>query len=68
MTSLAITIKPKEKNKDLILVEMDANKLEKLAADLGFFSADFLSSLERSFADIKAGRVKKISSLKSLRK
>ena len=50
-----------------ILIELDANKFEKLLANFGFFSKEFIKSVERSERDYKAGRVKRISSLKSLR-
>ena len=50
-----------------MLIEMDADRFEKLAADFGFFSKDFLQSLEQAEKDVKAGRVRKIQSLKDLR-
>ena len=46
---------------------MDAEKLERLAAACGLFSPDFLKSLEQAERDYKAGRVRKIKSLKELR-
>jgi hypothetical protein len=46
---------------------MDAARFEKLAADFGFFSKDFLRSLERAEKDVKAGRVRRIKSLRELR-
>ncbi len=63
MASLSITIKPKE---DHFSIEMDLNKLEKLAASLGFFNPDFVKSLERAESEQRAGRIKKISSLRRL--
>ena len=68
MVSLAITIKPAEKAGRKVLVEMDAGKFERLAANLGFFNPDFLKSLDRSEKDYRAGRFCKIKSLKELRK
>lgn len=69
MASLTITIKkPQTKRSHKILVEMDAEKFEKLAASLGFFNPEFLKSLQRSEGDFKTGRFKKIESLKELRK
>jgi len=47
---------------------MDVEKFERLAADLGFFSPEFLKSLDRAEKDYRAGRFKKIKSLKELRK
>ena len=64
MASLELTIK---KRNHRVLVEMDADRFEKLAADLGFFSKEFLKSLERAEKDVKAGRIRKIQSLRQLR-
>jgi hypothetical protein len=66
MASLTMTINPKTKRRKNISVELDADKLERLAASLGFFNPDFLDSIDRAEKDYKAGRVKKISSLKEL--
>lgn len=68
MASLTITIKPHLNHPRKILVEMDAERFEKLAASLGFFSPEFLESLDRAEKDYKTGRIKKIKSLKELRK
>jgi len=68
MASLTITIKPHVNHPKKILIEMDAEKFEKLAADLGLFNPEFLKSLDRAEKDYKAGRIKKIKSLKELRK
>lgn len=68
MASLTITIKPQINHPRKILVEMDVNKLERLAANLGLFNPKFLNSLECAEKDYKAGRFKKIKSLKELRK
>jgi len=64
MASLELTIK---KRNHRVLIEMDADRFEKLAADFGFFSKDFLESLQQAEKDVKAGRVRKIRSLKELR-
>ena len=50
-----------------MVVEMDADRFEKLAADFGLFSEDFLNSLGRAERDVKAGRLTKIKSLKQFR-
>jgi hypothetical protein len=65
MSSLELTIK---KRNHRVLVEMDADQFEKLAANFGFFSKEFLSSLERAEKDVKAGRIRKVQSLKQLRR
>lgn len=67
MASLALTIKQKILNPKRILVELDADRFERLAANLGFFNPDFISSLERAEDDFSKGKVKKIKSLKDLR-
>ena len=64
MASLELTIK---KRNHRVLIEMDADLFEKLAANFGFFSKDFLESLEQAEKDVKACRVRKIQSLKDLR-
>ena len=64
MSTLELTI---TKRKNRVLVEMDAARFEKLAADFGFFSKDFLRSLVRAEKDVKAGRVRRIKSLRELR-
>ncbi len=68
MSSLTITIKSKTNHSKKILVEMDAEKFERLASNLGFFNPEFLESIERAEKDYRAGRIKKIKSLKELRK
>lgn len=67
MASLAVTIKQKTLNPKRILVELDADRFERLAANLGFFNTDFIRSLEKAEDDFGKGRVKKIKSLKDLR-
>lgn len=66
MPTLAITIKPKSQN--IFSVEMNADKLEKLAANLGFFSEKFLESIERAEEDEKTGKIRNLKSLKDLRR
>ena len=64
MATLEVTIKKKNNR---VVVEMDAEHFERLAADFGLFSRDFLASLARAERDIKAGRLTKIKSLKDVR-
>lgn len=66
MASLSLAITPYLKQQK-VLVEIDAAKFERLAANLGFFSEDFLKSVERAERDYRLGRFRKITSLKSLR-
>ena len=65
MNKLAVEI---EKRKTKIWVELDADKLERLANVLGFYNPDFLQSVERAERDYSAGKTKKITSLRALRK
>ena len=67
MGQIAITVKPIGKGRKVI-VELDANRLERLASNLGFYSSDFIKSVERAEKDYRAGRVKKVSSLRHLRR
>jgi len=62
-----ITIKDGKNRKHKAIVELDADKFEKLAAIFGLFNPDFLKSLARSEKDIRAGRITKLRSLKDLR-
>jgi len=51
-----------------IFVELDANKLERLASNLGFFAPDFLKSVDKAERDYRAGRTREVRSLSELRK
>ena len=68
MVSLTLTIGSQVKNPKKILVEMDFEKFERLAANLGFFNQDFLKSVDLAEKDYKNGRIKKIKSLGELRR
>lgn len=65
--SLNITIQSIPKHPKKILVEMDADKFEKLAAGLGLFSPDFIDSLARAENDYKNKKYRKVGTLKDLR-
>ncbi|MEA3449653.1 MAG: hypothetical protein U9Q85_01590 [Patescibacteria group bacterium] len=66
MASMNIKIKNKKQGKRLC-VEMDADILERMAANFGFFGENFLSSVKEAEGDYKNGRFKKISSLSSIK-
>ncbi|MCX6786812.1 MAG: hypothetical protein NTU85_03325 [Candidatus Kaiserbacteria bacterium] len=51
-----------------VIVELDANRLERLASNLGFYGLDFLKSIDRAERDYKAGRVREVGSLSELRR
>ena len=67
MSSLTLGIKQSPRVNGKIVVQIDAGKFERLAANFGFFNNDFLDSLDRAENDIKAGRVRKAKSLRDLR-
>lgn len=68
MKTLPVTITKKLKNrKTTFTVEFDADRFEQVAAALGMFSDEFLAALEQSEKEIKAGKTRKISSLRELR-
>ena len=58
MASLTITVKPKTNRSRRIVVEMDADKFERLAASFGFFNPGFLKSLSKAEVDYRNGKVK----------
>jgi hypothetical protein len=49
-----------------VSVELDADRLETLAASLGLFSDEFLETIRESEREYRAGRYKKVSSLAEL--
>lgn len=49
-----------------IIVELDANRLERLASNLGFYNHDFLKSVDKAERDYRAGRVREVASLSEL--
>lgn len=65
MASLDIIIKQKGPKK--VTIEFDADKFEKLAADFGFLNPEIIKRLDKAERDVKAGRIRKIKSLKDLR-
>ena len=67
MNSLNIKIKPAHFKRKLLL-ELDADKFESLAARFGFFNPDFISSVEKSEKDYLTGKIREITSLTELRK
>ncbi len=67
MSNISLDIKSKSSLKSrTLIVKMDADRLERLAANFGLLSPDFLQSIARAEQDYKSSRVKKIRSLKEL--
>lgn len=68
MKPLSITMKPVGAVTRKIRIEVDADKFERLAADFGLFNPDFLKSINQAEKDVRSGRVKKVTSLRDLRR
>ncbi|MEK7655290.1 MAG: hypothetical protein AAB386_01245 [Patescibacteria group bacterium] len=69
MASLPITLnRTRTESKRKVKLEFNATTFEELARLLGYYSPEFLQSLERAERDIKEGRVYPISSLHKLLK
>jgi hypothetical protein len=64
MATITVEKKPKSKR---IVVEIDADKLERLAASLGLFSSSFLDSIARSEKEIALGKTARLRRLRDLR-
>ena len=64
MPSLSLQLSRKGSKE--IVVKIDAARLERLASTLGLYHPDFLRSLERAEADVAAGRVKRLRTMKDL--
>ena len=67
MNHIAITVKPTSAGRKVI-IELDADKLERVAASLGMYNPSFVESIERAEKDFNAGRTRKVNSLKELQK
>ena len=63
--TITLATKPKSKR---IIVEIDADRLERLAASLGLLSRSFLDSISRSEEEIALGKTKRLRSLRELRR
>ena len=61
-----ITVERKAKSKRVV-VEIDADKLERLAASLGLFSSSFLNSVSRSEKETALHKSKRLHNLRELR-
>ncbi len=67
MAALAVTLKPKLRQPRKVIVELDAEQFERVAASFGLYNPDFLKSIDRAEQDFRAGRTRKVRSLKDLR-
>lgn len=66
MADLNLTIVASPNKARRIKVEFDADRLERLAANLGLFSPEFRQSLADAERDIRSGKTRPISSLRDL--
>jgi hypothetical protein len=64
MKTLPVTILKKAKTYH---ITFDADRFERVASALGMFSNDFLTSIDRAEKEVKAGKTKKLTSLRDLR-
>ena len=64
--TISVLIRPESKGRKFV-VEMDRDRLERLASDFGLFSPDFLKSLERAEQEIARGKTKRLRTLRILR-
>lgn len=53
--------------KRYVTLTFDADRFERLAEVFGLYNPDFLESLDRAEANIRAGQLRKIKSFKDLR-
>jgi len=68
MNTLPITITKKLKaSKPTFTMEFDMDRFERVAAALGMVSKECLASIAQSEKEIKAGKTRKIKSLRELR-
>lgn len=71
MPNLNIAIQPQSKQRPTgrtFVIELDAEKFEKLAGDFGFFNPEFLKSMEKSERQYRQGKAKTLKSLGNFRK
>ena len=68
MATLNVTIRPRPARSRKLIVELDADRFERLAAGLGLFSREFLASLERAEREIARGKARRLRSLRDLRR
>jgi hypothetical protein len=64
MATITVEKKPKSKR---IVVEIDVDKLERVAASLGLFSSSFLDSIARLEKEIAVGKTARLRHLRDLR-
>ena len=67
MNTLTLTVKTvPRRGEQKVLVELDAERFERLAAGLGFFRSEFVVSIDRAEREITEGKIKRLRGLKYL--
>ena len=64
MATITLRARPKSKR---VIVEIDADRLERLAASLGLLSQSFQDSISRAEEEIAHRKTKRLRSLRELR-
>ena len=67
MNALTLTIRSITRGKEKVRVELDAERFERLAAGLGFFNSEFITSIDRAEQEIAQRKTKRLRNLKDLR-
>lgn len=65
-SNLKLNIRPKTRGRRVV-VEIDADRFERLAADLGFFGKEFLASIGRAEREISGRKLNRLQGLRGLR-
>lgn len=65
-SSLTITVQPRPAKKKIV-IEMDAGRFERVAADLGLFNQEFIESLGNAEKEVAQKKLRKLRSLRDLR-
>lgn len=68
MNILTLTIRPSIKQERKVRVELDAEQFERLAAGLGFFTSQFVASVDRAEKEIAEDKTRRLRSLKDFRR
>ena len=66
MKTIDITVKSIPAKGKKLSVEIDAERLERLAANFGLFNPDFLKSVHQAERDYSSGRTRTIKSFKEI--
>lgn len=68
MNKISATIRrPVGKKERKLLLELDADRLERFAAVFGLFNPDFISSVTRAEEDFRRGKIRRVQSLAEIR-